>query len=62
MNYLKNHMKLALSYFLIAAVLGLVLRSFHSIEIPGQLQIYRPYPLTHCPIGLGPCGLDDLDL
>jgi len=31
---LKNHTKLALAYFLLAAILGVFLRSFHSIEIP----------------------------
>lgn len=34
MKYLKNHSRLALGYFLIAALLGLILRSFYVLEIP----------------------------
>lgn len=49
MNYLKNHTKLALGYFLIAAVFGVVLRSFHSIEIPVN---YKFIVHTHSHIAL----------
>ncbi|PCJ95306.1 MAG: hypothetical protein COA50_08835 [Flavobacteriaceae bacterium] len=31
---LKAHIRLSLGYFLLAAILGVVLRSFHSVEIP----------------------------
>ena len=34
MKYLKNHSRLALGYFLIAALLGLILRFFYVLEIP----------------------------
>ena len=46
---LKNHINLALGYFIIAAVLGVVLRSFHSIEIP---VTYKFIVHTHSHIAL----------
>jgi len=49
MNYLKNHTKLALGYFLLAAILGVVLRSFHSFEI---LVNYKYIVHTHSHIAL----------
>lgn len=49
MNYLKNHTKLALGYFLLAAILGVVLRSFHSFEI---LVNYKFIVHTHSHIAL----------
>lgn len=49
MNDLKKHTKLALGYFLIAAILGVVLRSFHSFEIPIN---YKFIVHTHSHIAL----------
>lgn len=46
---LKNHINLALAYFVLAAVLGVVLRSFHSIEIP---LTYKFIVHTHSHIAL----------
>ena len=46
---LKNHINLSLGYFIIAAVLGVVLRSFHSIEIP---VTYKFIVHTHSHIAL----------
>ena len=46
---LKNHINIALGYFIIAAVLGVVLRSFHSIEIP---VTYKFIVHTHSHIAL----------
>lgn len=46
---LKYHIKIALIYFLLAAVLGVVLRSFHSVEIPVN---YKFFVHTHSHIAL----------
>lgn len=46
---LKNHIILSLGYFIIAAILGVVLRSFHSIEIP---VTYKFIVHTHSHIAL----------
>ncbi len=46
---LKNHINLALGYFIIAALLGVLLRSFHSIEIP---VTYKFIVHTHSHIAL----------
>ena len=46
---LKNHINLALAYFIIAALLGVLLRSFHSIEIP---VTYKFIVHTHSHIAL----------
>ncbi|MBT8306156.1 MAG: hypothetical protein KJN85_04405, partial [Maribacter sp.] len=46
---LKSHINLSLGYFMIAAVLGVVLRSFHSIEIPVN---YKFIVHTHSHIAL----------
>lgn len=46
---LKNHINLALGYFIIAAILGVVLRSFYSIEIPVN---YKFIVHTHSHIAL----------
>lgn len=46
---LKSHINLSLGYFIIAAVLGVVLRSFHSIEIPAT---YKFIVHTHSHIAL----------
>ena len=46
---LKNHINLALGYFIIAALLGVLLRSFHSIEIP---VTYKFIIHTHSHIAL----------
>ena len=46
---LKNHINLALGYFIIAALLGVLLRSFHSIEIPVN---YKFIVHTHSHIAL----------
>lgn len=49
MNYLKKHAKHALGYFLLAALFGVVLRSFHSFEI---LVNYKFIVHTHSHIAL----------
>lgn len=49
MKNLKTHTQLAFGYFLIAAVLAVVLRSFHSIEIPVN---YKFIVHTHSHIAL----------
>ena len=41
MKYLKNHSRLALGYFLIAALLGLILRSFYVLEINKDKNVHR---------------------
>ena len=46
---LKNHINLTLGYFIIAALLGVLLRSFHSIEIP---VTYKFIVHTHSHIAL----------
>ena len=46
---LKNHIHVALGYFILAAVLGVVLRSFHSFEIPVN---YKFIVHTHSHIAL----------
>jgi hypothetical protein len=46
---LKHQTKIALVYFLLAAVLGVVLRSFHSVEIPIE---YKFFVHTHSHIAL----------
>ena len=46
---MKNHINLALGYFIIAALLGVLLRSFHSIEIP---VTYKFIVHTHSHIAL----------
>ena len=46
---LKNHINLALGYFIIAALFGVLLRSFHSIEIP---VTYKFIVHTHSHIAL----------
>jgi hypothetical protein len=46
---LKNHILLSLGYFIVAAILGLLLRSFHSIEIP---VTYKFIVHTHSHIAL----------
>ncbi len=46
---LKNHINLALAYFIIAALLGVLLRSFHAIEIP---VTYKFIVHTHSHIAL----------
>lgn len=46
---LKYHIKTALGYFVLAAVLGVVLRSFHSVEIPMN---YRYVVHAHSHIAL----------
>ncbi len=46
---LKTHIKIALGYFLLAAILGVVLRSFHSVEIPVN---YKFFVHTHSHIAL----------
>ena len=46
---LKNHINLSLGYFIVAAVLGVVLRSFHSIDIPVN---YKYIVHTHSHIAL----------
>jgi len=46
---LKKHINIALAYFIIAAVLGVVLRSFHSFEIPVN---YKFIVHTHSHIAL----------
>ncbi len=46
---LKNHINLALGYFIIAALLGVLLRSFHAIEIP---VTYKFIVHTHSHIAL----------
>jgi len=40
MMNLKNHIKLSLGYFLLAAILGLVLRSSHSVELPINFKFF----------------------
>lgn len=40
MNHLKTHSKVALGYFLIAALLGLILRSFYVFEIPITFKFF----------------------
>ena len=45
----KYHIKIALVYFLLTAILGLVLRSFHSVEIPIN---YKFFVHTHSHIAL----------
>ena len=46
---LKNHINIAFGYFIIAALLGVLLRSFHSIEIP---VTYKFVVHTHSHIAL----------
>nr|AWJ66160.1 hypothetical protein [uncultured bacterium] len=46
---LKNHVNISLGYFILAAILGVVLRSFHSIEIPAT---YKFIVHTHSHIAL----------
>ncbi len=46
---LKNHIRIALAYFVMAAILGVVLRSFYSIEIPIN---YKFIVHTHSHIAL----------
>ena len=46
---LKLHIKITLVYFLLAAALGVVLRSFHSVEIPVN---YKFFVHTHSHIAL----------
>ena len=46
---LKNHINIALGYFLVAAVFGVILRFFHSIEIP---LTYKFIVHTHSHIAL----------
>ena len=46
---LKAHIKIALGYFVFAALLGVVLRSFHSVEIPVN---YKFFVHTHSHIAL----------
>lgn len=46
---LKNHIRVALGYFILAAILGVVLRSFYSFEIPVN---YKFIVHTHSHIAL----------
>ena len=51
-----SHIKVALGYFVLAAILGLILRAFQFIAFPGEYKFMLHTPLAYRAFGMGVFG------